>query len=279
MAQAALATASDRSSRLQASRLQARQAAQIESLPAANNNRAFMQAQAAPNNVIDLEGYRRAQLLQNRNPNNSPQEEERASFAEEEEEEELEAEAEMSEQAQVSQFLMQTLMARSASERQLAKERAKQQQIEKVRAEVKKEAKAAIRRGAIWVVDLIAAALDLGSVGVAFLVDVFIYLFTLGWLNVEMIYGTHIAKKKSKFISPISWAPIPMPVDKEAIWLQSFIVAADILVAVVIATFMFFAFCWIHDYIQILTNPFVTAAEGGANLCLGQAILTALGFF
>ncbi|MBI4592323.1 hypothetical protein HY733_02660 [Candidatus Uhrbacteria bacterium] len=175
----------------------------------------------------------------------------------------------------------QTASSKSA---QRPQERAQSQATDKLREEVKKKAKAAFRRGVIFVLDLLAAAFDLGSTGISFLVDVFIYFFTFGWLNLEMIYGKHFAKGKSRLVGPISWDPIPMPVDKEAIILQGIIVAADIAIAVSVLVVAMGSFCIIHDFTK-LTSSVTEAAQIGASiakgesggLCLGGIITSAFG--
>lgn len=297
MAQAALKTAADRSSRLKAGRFQSQQRAPVDLPPAAaNNNRGFATGNTVAgavgrnvvsgiaSNVIDLESYRRAtfiagqaaQRLQQPANNNNAFEEPQA-VDEETEEEEMDFEEQQLEQSRVAQYLSKTLVTRNQLAQQNATQAQKQKETEETREFVKKEAKAAARRGAIAIVDLIAAALDISSAGLSFLVDFFIYIFTLGWLNLEMIYGTHIAKKKSKYISPISWAPIPMPVDKDAIILQAFIVTADILILVAVVSLGFFAMCILHDITMIVSQTGTVIGSGGSNLCLGSAALSMLG--
>lgn len=134
-------------------------------------------------------------------------------------------------------------------------ERLKEQQIQRIRQAVKRRAKAAAKRGIIYVVDLIAAALDLGSGGVALLVDIFVYLFTFGWLNLELFYGRVFRKGKDPFISPLSWDPIPMPVDPKANLLAGAIIAADILIVMVSFVVFFYAFCMVTDFVAFYSDP------------------------
>lgn len=93
-------------------------------------------------------------------------------------------------------------------------------------------AKQNIPRGAAFVANGLAAALDLGTAGVAFLIDIFVYAFTLGFFNVQMIYGGWIAKGKSPIIPPLKWDPIPMPVDKSGIILQGLVIMANLMVII-----------------------------------------------
>lgn len=141
-----------------------------------------------------------------------------------------------------------------------------------VRREVEKKAKAAVKRGILFVLNFIAGAVDASVGGLTFVVDLFLYIFSFGWLNLEMIYGTHLAKGKSKIISPLSWDPIPMPVDPKAHWLQAFIVSADIALVVAIVFVSAFGTCFLYDYVQLISHPIQTGislAQGGEGMCLG----------
>lgn len=133
-----------------------------------------------------------------------------------------------------------------------------------------------MRRGAIYVISALSAPL--------LIVDIIIWLFTLGWLNLEMIYGTYFAKGKSRYIEPLSWDPIPMPIDKKAIILSGFIVAADLALGVAILIISFGGFCLVHDFVKV-TGSITGAAQIGASLaqggsgglCLGGIISSAFG--
>jgi hypothetical protein len=94
--------------------------------------------------------------------------------------------------------------------------------------------KKVIPRGAAFVANHIATALELSTAGTAFIITWLIRFMSLGWLNVEMIYGRWIAKGKSKAIPPLSWAPIPMPIDKDAKILQVIIIMADVFCIVMV---------------------------------------------
>ncbi|NQV90198.1 hypothetical protein HQ487_02215 [Candidatus Uhrbacteria bacterium] len=190
---------------------------------------------------------------------------------------------------QFKQNRLQAMVAQAMAKQQAAKQAASQgptsEQSDLLRKEVKKKAKAAFRRGMIAVLDLIAGAIDLSTTGITFIIDFFIYMFTLGWLNLEMFYGTYFSKKKSRFVSPISWDPIPMPVDKEAYILQSFIIAADLLLAVAVLVLGAGGLCILHDYVLITQNLLMItkmgadlAAGGSAGLCLGGILIPLLGF-
>ncbi|MBI2475521.1 hypothetical protein HYV69_03800 [Candidatus Uhrbacteria bacterium] len=88
--------------------------------------------------------------------------------------------------------------------------------------------KKVIPRGVAFLANQIATALELSTAGTAFIFTWFIRLFSLGWLNVEMVYGRWIAKGKSKAVPPLDWAPIPMPIDKDAKILQAIVILADV---------------------------------------------------
>ncbi len=175
-----------------------------------------------------------------------------------------------------TQFLERGIMARTAKQQAEAnKTSATAGEAEEARDEIKKQAKAAFRRGIVYLVDLLAAALDMGTGGLSFFVDIFMYLFTLGWLNLEMVYGRWLAKGQSKYISPISWAPFKIPVDQNAFMLQCAIVTADLALATAIAVITFGGVCFAYDYMILLATPFDFAAAiaaGGEGLCLGGII-------
>jgi len=144
--------------------------------------------------------------------------------------------------------------------------------------EIKKKAKAAFKRGLIYVVDMIAAALDLGTVGVSMLIDFFIYVFTFMWLNLELFYGLKMRKGKDPFVSPISWDPIPMPIDPHAVILMGAIVAADVTI-ITVGMLMFFAgSCLILDFSTLLTDPlnFALSIAGNPSATCATGIINAI---
>lgn len=177
-------------------------------------------------------------------------------------------------QAQQAQRLAGIQAGISAQTRQQQAQSQQNQQVDEEtrqqREELKKVAKATMRRGAIYVTDLLAAAFDIGSSGISFIIDIFFYMFTLGWLNLEMIYGKYFAKGKSRYVGPISWDPIPMVVDKEALILQGFVVAADLALGVAILVLSFGGFCLIHDFVKV-TGSVTGAVQIGAALARGES--------
>ncbi|MBM5789922.1 hypothetical protein FJZ23_02450 [Candidatus Parcubacteria bacterium] len=72
-------------------------------------------------------------------------------------------------------------------------------------------AKKAIPKAALFIINFIAGALEIGTAGIALLVTFLIRFLTLGWYNAEMIYGGWIMKGKHMIIGPLTWDPIPVP--------------------------------------------------------------------
>lgn len=123
-----------------------------------------------------------------------------------------------------SQWKQMMAMARQlqAPQRQSEGEDAETQELAKLAAQ------RMMPRATMFLANHVASALELSTAGTAFVVTWIARLITLGWLNVEMIYGRWIAKGKDKFIAPIAWDPIPMPIDKQATILQVIVILADI---------------------------------------------------
>lgn len=101
-------------------------------------------------------------------------------------------------------------------------------------SDAKNMAKQMIPRGASFVANGIASVLNIGTAGVSLIFTIFIYVFSLGYLNAQMFFG-----KKNSLIGELSWAPIPMPIDKNANILKGLILMADLLL--IIAIIVFFA--------------------------------------
>jgi len=80
----------------------------------------------------------------------------------------------------------------------------------KARDEIRKQAKAAIRRGVEEAAQGIGNALDLGTAGVSTVITIFMYAVTLTDLNAQMIWGYYIAKKKSFLFPALEWSPLPV---------------------------------------------------------------------
>lgn len=170
------------------------------------------------------------------------------------------------------------MAARSAALRVQEEQAGEAEQAGADQQALKKKLKAATRRGVLWILNLLGVAVDFASAGAGLLVTWIIRVFSLGWLNTEMIYGSYFMKGKSKLISPLSWEPIPMPVDKKGLILIAFVVAADLAFVIVMTVMGSFSFCFVHDLVKFGASPLkagAALAQGGGDLCLG-AIIPAL---
>ena len=240
--------------------------------------------------LADMETKRRAALFSSRLLGQSPSQTRELGQAPSQTHTERTAPEEQKQEQAPEQSRLASMLQRSIMQR-TAKQQAQEQQEEQVSEETKKErdklkqtAKATMRRGAIYVLDMLAAALDISSSGISFLIDIIIYFFTLGWLNLEMVYGKYFAKGKSRYVSPLSWDPIPMPVDKDALILSGFVVAADIAVVLAFLLIALGGMCFGHDLMKV-TGSITGAVQIGAalaqgesgGLCLGGIISSAFG--
>lgn len=100
----------------------------------------------------------------------------------------------------------------------------------KAQEEIRKQIKNGIRRGAEELAQSIGNAIDVGTTGISTLVTIFVYAFTLVDLNLQMIWGHYITKKKSIFFPALDWTPIPMPSIVPVQILHVGLVLVDILV-------------------------------------------------
>ena len=131
---------------------------------------------------------------------------------------------------------------------------------------VKRNAKASFKRGMIWLANTIAVSLDLGTMGIALIVDFAVYSFTFGYLNTEMVYGRWIAKGKHPLIGPISWAPIPMPIDKDAKILQGALIMLNIILILSATLSLIAGLFYMFVIIQIIVHPVETLKSAGGLL-------------
>ena len=102
----------------------------------------------------------------------------------------------------------------------------------------------------IDVLDMLAAALDISSSGISFLIDIIIYFFTLGWLNLEMVYGKYFAKGKSRIISPLDWTPLPIPL--HPIFLHILVIFADIAVFTIGTVFFLLGIMIVVAFVTVI---------------------------
>lgn len=99
--------------------------------------------------------------------------------------------------------------------------------------------KKAIPKAAMLIANGIGSALELGTGGVALIVTFFIRFITLGWYNIEMIYGGWIMKGKHLIVGPLTWDPIPMPFPKNksgenSTMLTALVIMADFFVIIMV---------------------------------------------
>lgn len=126
--------------------------------------------------------------------------------------------------------IAKTLLADDEEEKE-EKEKRKQTKLQK---EIKKKVEAGARRGAMYLVDFISSALNIGSSGVAFLIDWVFFAYSFAYLNLELFYGKYIMKGKDPFISEPSWDPLPLPLPNE--YVDMGIIAADIILVILAFT-------------------------------------------
>ena len=137
----------------------------------------------------------------------------------------------------------------------------------KTQAATQRLAKKAATQGTIWVVNLIVSALNIGSGGVALLVDGFVYILTFGWLNLQLFYGTYIAQGKSLFIPPLSTEPFPVGMDRKSadLMLQIAVIALDLLLVIVGICALGFVLLVIWAYIEFIEDPIGFAKTFGVS--------------
>lgn len=117
----------------------------------------------------------------------------------------------------------------------------------KAQEEVRKQMKAAIRRGAEEAAQGIGNAIDIGTVGISTIITVLMYAFTLVDLNLQMA-SFYLKNKTFDFFFPsLTWSPIPMPSIVSPRFLHAGLVVLDLLVlallvvgfcAVIVTTFL-----------------------------------------
>jgi hypothetical protein len=100
---------------------------------------------------------------------------------------------------------------------------------DKAREQMKAGVKQGAKRGILGVLDSLGIAVDSSSVGITMVVDIFMYMFTLAWLDLEMLAYYKPYLRKEPIISPLTWAPLKIPLS--VTWLHIGLVALNFFVA------------------------------------------------
>jgi hypothetical protein len=93
----------------------------------------------------------------------------------------------------------------------LAEESGLEEQKKEAAEQIRKRVMSSIRRGVEQLLQGTGNAVDAGTAGCSLLVTIFMYAVTLTDLNLQMIWGYYLSKKKSFFFPALEWDPIPMP--------------------------------------------------------------------
>jgi hypothetical protein len=176
----------------------------------------------------------RTNQLQAQNPLRQPVQATHAQEIEDGEEEEEEQQRQVSFQSFMQLIRIKGAITDAAEISQKDDDVAKQTTVNISQDATRQAAKKMVPKAANAGANFLSTVLDLGTGGGALLVTIFIHLLSLGWLNVEMVYGTWIKKGKDPIVGKLSWDPIPMPVDKNGIMLQGLVIMADLIVLTVI---------------------------------------------
>ena len=105
-----------------------------------------------------------------------------------------------------------------------------------VKQQIKQKTKAVVKRGILYLINLLSGALDLSSGFISTLITGIIYTMTFTIWNLQMFYGSYLSgywmtKKKSKYIDPLDWEPLPIPLSP--IILHIALLAADIAIVII----------------------------------------------
>lgn len=107
---------------------------------------------------------------------------------------------------------------------------------EQIQKEVRKAVWSAVRRGIEYLYDfLIGPSVDGGSMGISLVVDVVGYALTLVDLNMQMIWGYYITKKKSILFPALEWSPLKIPLLPD-LMLHAGVIMLDLVVVLVFTT-------------------------------------------
>lgn len=102
---------------------------------------------------------------------------------------------------------------------------------DKVRSKIRKIASQVMRRAVNFIIGAIASLIGVGTAGIGFIVTGFMAMLTLGDLNLQMIWGYYVSKKKSWLFPPLEWDPLPVKNILPDKYLHGALVVVDIVVA------------------------------------------------
>ena len=78
---------------------------------------------------------------------------------------------------------------------------------------------------------------------------------TLGYLNLQFFYGSVIRKGQSRFIGPLTWDPIIVPFDENALILKAIVLGIDfVLLTLGVALLALMAFI-VFTFLSFATDP------------------------
>lgn len=211
------------------------------------------QQQSRMQGAMQPRGMNQEQLMNQKSRQKDQEQEEEENEDEDDEEDEEDSGSIM----QRASLLKQALKAASIAgvlEDNLNIKR-KQAQVTPEQQQTRDEAHKAIRRAVPQAINMIAnalaSALDVGTGGIALVVTIFIHGLTLGWWNLQMIYGKWLHKGKHKIIPPLEWYPIPIPFDKKALMFQALVIFLDL----VLITFLFCVLGLLALTLYFILNP------------------------
>jgi len=111
---------------------------------------------------------------------------------------------------------------------------------DKVRDQIQQKGKQmitrVIRQSLEWLLNFLGGSSDLASLGTSLFVTPMMYFFTLGDLNMQMIWGYYITKQRSIFFPPLKW-PIKIPLLSD-LWLHAALLIFDALLLFLFVIFI-----------------------------------------
>ncbi len=149
--------------------------------------------------------------------------------ASEPEEESQQEDTEPDRYAQIQQAQLRAQKEQQEVQKQAAVAQAMGGEKDQARKQMKAGVKQGAKRGILGVLDSLGVAIDSSSFGITLLVDIFMYMFTLVWLDLEMLAYYKPYLRKEPIISPLTWDPLKIPLS--VTWLHVGLVAMNFFVA------------------------------------------------